>query len=124
MALEHPNIIHIENYIETPEIIYIFLEYAPNVDLIGFINKQKPNAKSLVNIFYQICTTIEYIHSKNIMYRDLKPENILLDENNNAKICDFGWSAEYFEDVKERTFVVLLSTWHLKFSLKSTNQKD
>ena len=103
MTLEHPNIIHFEDYIETPEIVYIFLEYAPNGDLFGYMNKQKPNDKSLLKIFYQTCTAIEYIHSKNIMHRDLKPENILLDENNNAKICDFGWSAEYFEDVKRET---------------------
>ena len=31
------------------------------------------------------------------MHRDLKPENILLDQGLNAKLCDFGWSAEFSE---------------------------
>ena len=103
MTLDHPNIIRFEDYIETPEKIYIFLEYAPNGDLFGFVSKNKPNDQALLKIFYQTCKAIEYIHSKNIMHRDLKPENILLDADNNVKLCDFGWSAEYYEDVNRET---------------------
>jgi len=103
MTLNHPNIIRFEDYLETPEKIYIFLEYAKNGDLFGFMNKNKPNDQILLKIFHQTCMAIEYIHSKSIMHRDLKPENILLDANNNVKLCDFGWSAEYLEEVNRET---------------------
>ena len=35
------------------------------------------------------------MHERKILHRDIKPENILLDENKNAKLCDFGFSAFY-----------------------------
>ena len=34
---------------------------------------------------------MSYIHGHGISHRDLKPENILLDENQNIKLCDFGF---------------------------------
>lgn len=103
MSLKHENVIKFEDYIETPNKVYIFLEYAKNGDLFGFVNKNKPNEQTMLRLFYQTALAIQYIHSKNIMHRDLKPENILLDADMNVKLCDFGWSAEYFENVNRET---------------------
>ena len=103
MTLVHDNVIRFMDYIEMGDKVYIFLEYAPNGDLFGFVNKNKPNEQTLLKLFYQTCVAIQYIHSKNIMHRDLKPENILLDADHNVKLCDFGWSAEYYEDVNRET---------------------
>lgn len=103
MSLNHPNIIKFEDYLEEKNEVYIFLEYAPNGDLFTQINRNKHSHSELLKFFYQTCLAIRYIHSKSIMHRDLKPENILMDENMNVKICDFGWSTEYFENVSRET---------------------
>ena len=42
------------------------------------------------DIFSQIASGLQYIHSKGVIHRDLKPSNILLDENGNAYLSDFG----------------------------------
>lgn len=97
MNLDHKNVVKFEDYLETEDKVYIFLEYAQNGDLFGYIQKNKLTEKQRMIFFYQTCLAIQYIHSKNIMHRDLKPENILLDADLNVKLCDFGWSTEYYE---------------------------
>ena len=102
-TLNHRNIIQFIDYLDLPDRVYIFLEYAKNGDLFTYLQKHKPKDEEKIRIFYQTCQAIKYIHSKNIMHRDLKPENILLDDNLNVKLCDFGYSAEYFENINRET---------------------
>ena len=93
--LKHPNIIQLYNSQIQENKAYIFLEYAKNGDLFHALYNNLPmSMKSLLKIFYQTTKAIQYMHSKGILHRDLKPENILLDDFNNAKLCDFGWSVE------------------------------
>jgi mitogen-activated protein kinase 7 len=46
--------------------------------------------KHIKTIAYNIICAINYIHSADILHRDLKPANILVNEDCEAKICDFG----------------------------------
>jgi len=49
--------------------------------------------------FVQILLALRHCHQNRIYHRDLKPENILLDEEDNAKVADFGLAA-VFKDVR------------------------
>ncbi len=92
--LDHPHIIKFYDYLQTKKYYLFFLEYAENGDLFDYMVSNITTKKFLLKIYYQILTAIQFLHSKNIMHRDLKPENILLHGNLDAKLCDFGWSAE------------------------------
>ena len=73
---------------ETP---YITMEYVRGDDLKSSIRKNgKFKEEQVIAIAKQVCEGLAEAHELGVMHRDLKPQNIMLDENNRAKIMDFG----------------------------------
>lgn len=91
--LKHPSIVGFaESFIENKK-LYIVMEYAEGGDLWRYIQDRKGKLipeKQILNWIKQLCSALNYIHSKNILHRDLKSRNIFLDSANNAKLGDFG----------------------------------
>jgi len=74
--------------------LYIEMEYIKGKTLDIFSDSYKNNPlllyKLLYSIIYDICTGLEFLHSKGIIHRDIKPQNIIIDENNQPKLIDIG----------------------------------
>lgn len=89
--VDHENVLHLYDYYEDLDHMFLVLEYAPNGDLYDyFLKKGVLNEKETLRVFRQIIEGIDFCHKHLIIHRDLKPENILLDFTNNIKIADFG----------------------------------
>jgi serine/threonine protein kinase len=104
--IDHPNIIRFYDYQKNDEQkkVLIALEYAENGDLFNYLNKKGALEEKIASKFFvQTALALNYIHQFKMIHRDVKPENILLDKQLNAKLCDFGWSAEYDENTKRQT---------------------
>ncbi|KAI3384524.1 hypothetical protein SNEBB_003592 [Seison nebaliae] len=93
-------VIRLFQIMETPSMLYLVTEYLPNGNLFKYLCKNgRLNEDDARKLFYNICRSVEKCHSHNIVHRDLKAENILLTENNNIKLCDFGFATSFQKNV-------------------------
>jgi len=96
--LDHPNIVKLLTVDVISNTIIMVMEYVRGTDLEQLIDRQEQLEISVaVDYFRQILSALEYAHSQNIVHRDIRPSNILIDEQNRAKITDFGTSASVAE---------------------------
>ena len=94
-SLNHPHICSVEDVIYLPDIILIVMEHCANGDLLTYMIEHKyilPVIKR--RMFYELCSAVAYLHSKNLAHRDLKPENVFIDEDLSVKLGDFGLARE------------------------------
>ncbi len=102
----HQNIVQFKKVETINENILIYLEYVNGTDLYDALqnNNSTFSEEEVKYYFVQILDGLTHCHSKGIYHRDLKLENVLLNENNQIKICDFGFSSsKYFEHDHSRS---------------------
>lgn len=106
--LQHENVVCLLDCKETPQYVYIVMEYCNGGDLADYLLQRGTLSEDTIRLFTkQICGAMKALQSKGIIHRDLKPQNILLchDESINnpspnditLKIADFGF-ARFLQD--------------------------
>ncbi|KAI9331720.1 kinase-like domain-containing protein [Obelidium mucronatum] len=78
-TLSHPNIIKLENFIETKDSYVLVLEYMKDGDLFDLLQQTgRMNPSQVRVIAVQIALGLKYLHSKKVLHRDIKPENVVI----------------------------------------------
>lgn len=102
-ALNHPNIIHLEDTFETTERIYMIMELMNGGELFDYVvDKGTLSEEEASSIVRKIISAVQHMHRLNIIHRDLKPENLLLtsrDGKPEVKLIDFGLAKVMQEEV-------------------------
>lgn len=90
--LHHPNIIKVQWVGRSKTKAYIIMAYA-KTNLRQQIAKRTYIEEALAKKWFcQLTSAMAYLHRRGVAHRDLKIENILIDEDQNIKLCDFGFS--------------------------------
>ena len=93
MSLLHPNIVKVFGSTKFGDgMLGIVMEYADKGDL-SRKNMDLLSLDQKIRVSFDICSALDFLHSRRVAHRDLKPENILLFGTRPVpKITDFGTS--------------------------------
>lgn len=90
MMLRHPNVVHLEDIIETEENIFLVMELCGGGSLHENLT-DKPLDEDLARYYFnRLIDGLSYCHSQGVCHRDLRLENLLLADDGSLKITDFG----------------------------------
>lgn len=89
--LKHPNIIHIYEFIDEPDVKGIVTEYIEGQTLAQFLDQHSAVSPEIsAVIITDILSALEHAHSKRIIHRDIKPQNIIISAEGQVKLADFS----------------------------------
>jgi tetratricopeptide (TPR) repeat protein/predicted Ser/Thr protein kinase len=89
-SLNHPNVTTIHGIEESPEGLFIVMEFVEGRTLKQVIEEETLSIKKVLDIGIQICEGLAIAHEKGIVHRDIKSDNIMLTPRGQVKIMDFG----------------------------------
>ena len=97
--VKHKYIVQLYEILETPQHIFIIMEYCEGQDIMDYIlTRNRLSENESLKYFQQLINALFYLHGQNITHRDIKIDNLLLDRNLDLKLIDFGLSTKYRDD--------------------------
>lgn len=93
-SLDHPNIVKYYETYESPNYLYLVMEYCKGGELFKKLteNREDFTEQQAARIMQSLFLAVNHCHRKGVAHRDLKPENIMYGEDSTIKIIDFGLS--------------------------------
>lgn len=91
--LRHPGIVTVFDLATIDGRQYLVMEAVPGTPLSELIAEQGPLPERLVrHIGAQVAGALAYAHQQGVLHNDVKPANILVDNDERARLIDFGIS--------------------------------
>lgn len=104
MRTNFPFIVKIKFAFQTPTKFYIGMEYIPGGELYHILYNNDIKISDCKLYLAEIALSLQYLHTRGIIYRDLKLENIMVGADGHIKLVDFGLSKDLSVSNETSTF--------------------
>jgi len=98
-SVNHPNIMKLYDYKFDKNKLFLITEYCNGGSLSEWLKRESKNQTEILSVIKQILEGFQYLKDNKIIHRDIKPQNILIQEPLTVKICDFGFSQTFKEQI-------------------------
>ncbi len=110
--LIHPNLIPVFDYDNHDGLPYIVKLFVPSLRFFDLIRQDKVmSLASLMSIFQQIASCLDYLHANDIVHRNLKSQNILVGSNNTSYLTGLNVMYHSSSDDVMTKEGVIVGTW-------------
>ena len=90
-SLDHPGIARLLDGGATDDgRPYLVMEYIEGVPLDRYADQHRLGLEKRIDLFRQVCASVEYAHQNLVVHRDIKPSNILVGSDGVPRLLDFG----------------------------------
>ena len=94
MELHHSHIMTVNAFEGLSETKFLVMEYldGPNLD-VALSEKERFSVEEIIEVGKQVCSALDFAHSRNVIHRDIKPANLVYKMEAGkqvVKIADFG----------------------------------
>ena len=95
--VQHPNVVRLYEVIDTPNKLYLILEFGDGGDMYDYIMKHANGLNETIarRYFRQICRALKYCHEMRVCHRDLKVRREVW-ARNERKVVFFRFLARKF----------------------------
>ena len=105
--MDHPNIAKVLDAGSTDTgRLYFVMELVKGVPINTYCDKNHLSTRERLELFIQVCKSIQHAHQKGVIHRDIKPGNILVtlhDGKPVPKVIDFGIAKATNQRLTEKT---------------------
>ncbi len=90
-GLQHQHVVSVYDRGEWDDTSYIAMEYVAGKTLKQLVTDDGPlPAQRAVDLTVQILRAARFAHRRGVIHRDFKPQNVIVDDEDRAKVTDFG----------------------------------
>lgn len=90
--LRHPNIVHVFNFFQAHDTVYLVMAYEEGVNLGTYVQTHNGSLSERLirTVFPGLLKALQVLHSKGLLHLDIKPNNIHLCQGGRPLLLDFG----------------------------------